>query len=126
MHFRYARHTTHLKVLKQFYCEILKLEVIGSFSDHNGYDGLFLGKRGADWHLEFTKSEQTPVHQVDEDDLLVFYPETHQEYDAIMAGIREAGLEFILSKNPYWIEHGVCIKDPDGFRVMISRQRVKG
>ena len=103
----------------------MHLQILGRFEGHLGYNGLFLGKEGADWQLEFTQSADQPEHQPDEDDLLVFYPETRTEYDAILASIKDADLELVLPKNPYWIEHGICILDPDGFGVMISRQRVE-
>jgi len=125
MQFRYARHTGDLKALEDFYTRVLGLSVLGRFENHSGYDGVFLGKEGADWHLELTQSDDLPEHKSDQDDLLVLYPETNPEYAAILLAIQEAGLELSLPKNPYWIEHGICVRDPDGFRVMISRQRVE-
>jgi len=126
MQFRYARHTPDLNALEDFYTGVLGLEVLGRFEGHSGYDGVFLGKEGKGWHFEFTQSEDLPIHSSDDDDLLVFYAESQLEYETIWAAIHEGGLELVLPKNPYWIEHGICILDPDGFRVMISRQRVKG
>lgn len=124
MQFRYARHTTNLKALQQFYCEVLKLEVIGSFAGHNGYDGLFLGKPGLNWHLEFTQNGDAPLHQADDDDALVFYPETMTEYQQIVDAIQKLGITTLVAKNPYWNENGICVADPDGFGVIISKQRV--
>jgi len=125
MQFRYARHTSNIELLVDFYTRIIHLQILGRFEDHSGYDGVFLGKEGAGWHLEFTQSATQPEHQPDEDDLLVIYPETRAEYEAILVSIKEADLELVLPKNPYWIEHGICILDPDGFRVMLSKQQVK-
>lgn len=124
MQFRYARHTSNIELLVDFYTQIIQLQILGRFEDHSGYDGVFLGKEAAGWHLELTQSEDLPKHSSDEDDLLVFYPETRTEYEGIFASIKKAGIELVLPKNPYWIEHGICILDPDGFRVMISRLRV--
>lgn len=44
MIFRNARHTKNLKSIIQFYTSVLELEVLGSFENHNGYDGVFIGK----------------------------------------------------------------------------------
>ncbi|WP_163716814.1 VOC family protein [Mangrovibacterium lignilyticum] len=126
MKFRCARHTSRLNVLEEFYTQVLDLQVLGRFENHAGYDGVFLGKEGADWHLEFTQSADLPEHQPDDDDLLVFYPQTHEAYDAILAAIREAGVRLVLPKNPYWLEHGICVQDPDGYQLIISHQRVEG
>ncbi|AOY44171.1 MULTISPECIES: hypothetical protein [Psychrobacter] len=43
MKFRYARHTNNLGTLIDFYQNIIGLEKLGGFKDHNGYDGVFLG-----------------------------------------------------------------------------------
>ena len=56
MTFRYARHTTDLKQIERFYTEIVGLEKLGGFEKHNNYDGLFLGHKNSNWHLEFTTS----------------------------------------------------------------------
>lgn len=57
MTFRFARHTNNLEQLKTFYIDVLGLELLGSFENHNGYDGIFLGNQNENWHLEFTKSD---------------------------------------------------------------------
>jgi hypothetical protein len=45
MTFRFARHTNNLEQLKSFYIYILGLELLGGFENHNGYDGVFIGKQ---------------------------------------------------------------------------------
>ena len=57
MLFRYARHTQNLGKLIYFYTSVLEFEVIGKFEDHNGYDGVFLGKAGETgiWNLPKTR-----------------------------------------------------------------------
>jgi hypothetical protein len=44
MTFRFARHTNDLERIKSFYITILGFELLGSFENHNGYDGIFIGK----------------------------------------------------------------------------------
>jgi Glyoxalase/Bleomycin resistance protein/Dioxygenase superfamily len=120
MKFRFARHTNNLKKVKFFYIHILGFEVLGSFENHNGYDGVFIGKSNLDWHLEFTKSNQTANFNFGEEDYLVFYPENESEYNSLLERISENKIEFIESKNHYWNENGKIIFDPDGFGIIIS------
>ena len=72
MKFRIARHTTNLESIIAFYCGILDLEILGEFHNHDRYDGVLIGNRDSDWHLEFTVSDEQPDHSPDVDDLLVF------------------------------------------------------
>lgn len=120
MIFRIARHTNDLKKVHEFYVDILGLEKIGGFVNHNGYDGIFIGRTGLNWHLEFTKSNVVPDHVFDEDDILVFYPETKSEYQKILNKIECNGIKILPSKNPYWNENGILIKDFDNHNVIIS------
>ena len=126
MIFRYARHTDNLERIAEFYKEILNFQVLGEFRDHNGYDGIFLGMEGPEWHLEFTVSPHPADHKSDEDDLLVFYPSSEREFQVIRDRIRKNKVEEVAAKNPYWNDKGVMILDPDGFRIVISSARVKG
>jgi catechol 2,3-dioxygenase-like lactoylglutathione lyase family enzyme len=119
MKFRVARHTTNLQALIDFYTQNLDLEVLGSFENHSNYDGVFLGKKGLDWHLEFTISPDLPIHQADEDDLLVFYTETLAEFNHIKANFDWHQQAPIAAKNPYWEQHALTYLDPDGFRVVV-------
>ncbi|HMI08077.1 MAG TPA: VOC family protein [Flavobacterium sp.] len=124
MKFRYARHTTDLQPIIRFYCSILDLEILGEFHDHDGYDGVFIGNRDSDWHLEFTTSGEKPVHQPDADDLLVFYTESGAEFEHITEKFRLNGVEEAKAKNPYWAIHGKTYADPDGFRIVISNKQI--
>ncbi|MES2274636.1 MAG: VOC family protein [Bacteroidota bacterium] len=121
MKLRVARHTTNLQTITLFYTELLGLSLLGSFKDHDHYDGIFLGLPGADWHLEFTTSNQQPHHQPDEDDLLVFYPDTVEDYAALINRFKQAGTEQVEAKNSYWRANGVVYLDPDGFGVVIAK-----
>jgi catechol 2,3-dioxygenase-like lactoylglutathione lyase family enzyme len=125
MKLRYARHTDNLSAIVRFYNRILGLEVRGSFKDHSNYDGVFLGLPGANCHLEFTRSKSKPVHNSDPDDLLVFYPESNEEYERILKAIDHYNVKREIPENPYWKANGIMIKDPDGFRIVISRQLEK-
>ncbi|MDA7803763.1 VOC family protein [Crocinitomix sp.] len=124
MKFRIARHTNLLPPIIDFYTKIIGLKVLGKFQSHQGYDGVFIGRPDAfeqtnGWHLEFTVSWIQPHHQADEDDLLVFYPNTQAEFALIEKNIKQANIKPIRPKNPYWKLKGITILDPDGFGVVI-------
>lgn len=119
MKFRVARHTTDLQAIIDFYTQNLDLEVLGSFENHSDYDGVFLGKKGLDWHLEFTVSSEAPKHHSDEDDLLVFYTQSVEEFNRIKANFDLHKYTPVVAKNSYWEEHGLTYLDPDGFRVVV-------
>ena len=124
MKLRVARHTNNLKAIVTFYTSVLGFEVTGTFEDHNNYDGVFLKLGSQDWHLEFTTTKISATHHFDEDDLLVLYPETLAEYIAIEKRINALDIQLEQAKNPYWQENGIMIKDPDGFRIIISNQTI--
>lgn len=125
MTFRFARHTNNLVQIKSFYIDILGLELLGGFKNHNGYDGVFIGKPNENWHLEFTKSDEIVTFNFGEEDILVFYPNTKLEFELIHDRIESNSIKFIDSKNPYWNENGKMILDPDGYRVVISHLNTK-
>ena len=119
MKLRVARHTTNLDAIVRFYRDILGLEVLGSFAEHENYNGVFLGIKGAGWHLEFTTSDEAPVHQADEDDLLVFYV-SPEEYEVLKTKFANNNIAELPAKNPYWSRNGTTYADPDGFGVVIA------
>lgn len=124
MTFRFARHTNNLRQLQSFYVAILGLEILGNFKNHNGYDGIFLGHRNENWHLEFTKSEEIVSFNFGDEDVLVFYPDTRLEYERILDHIENSSVKTIEAKNPYWNENGKMFLDPDGYRIVISDLKV--
>lgn len=124
MTFRYARHTNNLEQLKSFYIDVLGLELLGGFENHNGYDGVFIGKQEENWHLEFTQSDEVPNHTFDDDDLLVFYPNSKLEFDLLKEKLEHHSVQFVISKNPYWSENGIQFLDPDGFGIVISHLNI--
>jgi len=119
MRLRVARHTTSLDQIITFYQEVLGFRQLGSFLDHNRYDGVFLGIPGENWHLEFTVSDEPPQHQPDDDDVLVLYPETREAFTRMLEKARKAGTPEVKAKNPYWNKHGITLVDPDGFRLVL-------
>ena len=55
MQLRIARHTDRLDEVASFYRDGIGLREIGTFRDHDGYDGVFLAVPGTGAHLEFTR-----------------------------------------------------------------------
>jgi len=124
MEFRFARHTNNLEAIKSFYIGILGLELLGSFENHNGYDGVFIGIPNTDWHLEFTKSNDVVSFNFNEDDIVVLYPNTKIEFNVLISNLLRHHIYSITSKNPYWNENGQMYLDPDGYRVVISHLKI--
>ncbi len=130
MQFRQARHTNHLKPIIEFYTQIIGLKELGSFESHEGYDGVFIGPDNAfntanGWHLEFTVSWEQPFHRPDEDDLLVFYPDSTQAYEDILNRLQNANIKRFRPKNNYWQRNGIAVLDPDGYGVIIVNPDIK-
>lgn len=117
---RVARPTDDLERLRAFYCDGLGLDVIGSFADHDGVDGLILGRRGWPYHVEFTHHRgQRAPRAASPDDLLVLYLPERSEWEAALARMRAAGFEAVSSANPYWDRGGATFEDPDGYRIVL-------
>jgi catechol 2,3-dioxygenase-like lactoylglutathione lyase family enzyme len=119
MKLRVARHTADLQPILAFYRDLLGMELLGCFNDHSEYDGIFLGIPDAPWHLEFTVSNDPPVHTPDEDDLLVFYV-GEKEFSVLTEKLRSARIPEVIPKNPYWKDNGITFSDPDGFRIVLT------
>lgn len=118
---RVARPSDRLEEVVTQYRQGLELEVLASFEDHDGFDGVILGHPNAPYHLEFTRRAGHPSGDAPtQDNLLVFYlPETSQ-WGQRCAAMRQAGFRECPSFNPYWDHHGKTFEDTDGYRVVIQ------
>lgn len=125
MTFRFARHTNDLEKIKSFYIHILGLELLGSFENHNGYDGVFIGKLNENWHLEFTNSEETTTFNFGDEDFLVFYPNSIEDYNRMISSLNKNAKKSNPTKNPYWKENGKLYLDPDGYGIIISNLKTQ-
>ena len=77
---RVARPSDNLNDLLRFYATGLGLTVLSHFENHDGFDGVMLGRKGAPYHFEFTRAhgyraERAPT----KDNLLVFYHPNRSE-----------------------------------------------
>ena len=120
-HLRIARPTDQIEAVTAFYRDALGLEVIGGFTDHDGFDGVMLGLPGAGWHLEFTaKAGHAVGGAPTEDNLLVLYLPDDAEWRGAISRIEAAGHSPVASFNPYWDARGLTFEDPDGYRVVLQ------
>lgn len=118
---RVARPTDDIEALLRFYREGLGFDVLYRFTDHDGFDGVILGNRGAPYHLEFTRAHghfagRAPT----QDHLLVLYLPGNEEWQAAVDRMKAAGFLPIPSFNAYWDKQGLTFEDPDGYRVVIQ------
>jgi catechol 2,3-dioxygenase-like lactoylglutathione lyase family enzyme len=120
-HLRVARPSDDLAPLVRFYRDGLGFEVLYEFADHDGFDGVMLGRKGAAYHLEFTRKAGHAVGRAPtEDNLLVFYLPDVGEWTAAVERMAKAGYEPVPAFNPYWDRQGKTFEDPDGYRVVLQ------
>ena len=116
MQLRVARHTERMGEVVAFYRDGIGLTEVDGFRDHDGYDGVFLAVPGTGAHLELTAGGSHGAPAPHPESLLVLYVGDAEVVQTIAARL---GVDPIPPANPYWAEHGVTFKDPDGFRVVL-------
>jgi catechol 2,3-dioxygenase-like lactoylglutathione lyase family enzyme len=116
MQLRVARHTERLDELVAFYRDGIGLPELGSFHDHDGYDGVFLDLPGTGAHLELTTGGAHGAPEPHPESLLVLYLGGEEAVEAVAARLDAEPVE---PANPYWAQHGLTFEDPDGFRVVL-------
>lgn len=119
-HFRIARPTDKLYKIKEFYHDGLGLEIIGSFENHSGYDGIMFGLPNEKYHLEFTTHENgSPCPPPTKDNLLVFYISDQNKITNILNKLNKLGYKEVEPENPYWKGKSITIEDPDLWRIVL-------
>ncbi|MGE6630687.1 VOC family protein [Bacillus sp. NPDC077027] len=117
---RIARPTVKMNEAVSFYEEGLGLKRIGSFDQHEGYDGVMFGLPHQHVHLEITKHEEEDTIPVPHpEQLLVFYIPDKQEFEMMKHRLISFGGQQVPSVNPYWNRGGVTFEDPDGYRIVL-------
>lgn len=118
---RVARPTDHLDEVVKFYVEGLGFSILGSFKDHDGFDGVMLGQPAGPYHLEFTTQLGHAVGRAPtQDHLLVFYLPELEHWQTAVERLIAAGYPAVQSQNPYWDIKGKTFEDPDGYRVVLQ------
>jgi len=117
---RIARPVRDVHRSRDMYCQGLGFRVLGSFSDHQGFDGVMLGLPGLSYHFEFTFCHFHPVAPTPTlEDLVVFYLPDSEQWSQRCEQVLAAGFTSRQAFNPYWDEHGRTFEDPDGYRVVV-------
>ena len=120
-HVRIARPTDHLGEVVEFYKAGLGFVELGSFVDHNGFDGVMLGHPTSCYHLEFTHAQGHKVGKAPtQDHLLVFYLPNKSDWQQVVERLETLGSTSVRSFNPYWDLNGKTYEDPDGYRIVLQ------
>ena len=118
---RIARPVGDLALARRMYTEGMGLQVLASFEDHEGFDGVMLGAPGAGYHFEFTCCRHHPVRPTPtEEDLVVIYLPSATEWREACERMQAAGFEPVASFNPYWDQRGRSFRDRDGYRTVLQ------
>jgi len=120
---RIARATNDLKRISKMYEAGLSLKKLGSFEDHQGFDGIMLGHESCDYHFEFTQERNVKAAiSNSEENLIVFYVPDVEDYKKIAAQMIQAGFIKVTSHNPYWDQFGSTFQDFEAYRIVICNQ----
>lgn len=120
-HLRVARPTDDLNAIVKFYRDGLGFDVLYEFHDHDGFDGIMLGRKDAAYHLEFTRKRgHTAGRAPTQDNLLVFYLPDEVEWRQAVERLESRGYRSLKAFNPYWDRQGRTFEDPDGYRVVLQ------
>jgi len=124
---RVARPTDDLDTMVRLYLEGLDLEILGKFRDHDGFDGVILGRPRLGYQLEFTRQAGHSAGRAPtKDNLLVFYHPEPESWQAACGRMVAAGFREVASWNPYWDAQGRTFEDPDGYRVVLQNEVAPG
>lgn len=120
-HLRIARPVTDLALSRSMYCDGLGMRVIGSFEDHDGFDGVMLGRMGMSYHIELTYCRSHPVQpSPTPEDLIVFYVPNDDDWRMACDRILAAGFVEVEPYNPYWALRGRSFADRDGYLIVLQ------
>lgn len=120
---RVARPTDNLAKITDMYVNGLGFKLLGSFEEHNGFNGSIIGHENHNYHLEFTHHKGTSVGQAPtKDNLLVFYFSDLLAWGDCCKKMIAAGFVQVESYNDYWDVVGKTFEDIDGYRVVLQNR----
>jgi catechol 2,3-dioxygenase-like lactoylglutathione lyase family enzyme len=118
---RVARPTDRLPEIAAMYARGLGLDVLGRFEDHDGFDGVMLGRPEDAFHLEFTTRRGHAAEGAPSGEhLLVLYEPDAAAWSAACERMLAAGFREVAAHNPYWDVRGRTFEDLDGYRVVLQ------
>jgi catechol 2,3-dioxygenase-like lactoylglutathione lyase family enzyme len=119
-HVRIARPVSDLARSCDMYCHGLGLRVVGSFQNHDGFDGVMLAFESGDYHFEFTHCRSDMIRpRPTLEDLVVLYVPSVPEWETACRRMVRAGFKPVRSFNPYWDALGRTYEDADGYRTVL-------
>jgi len=120
-HLRVARPVSGLDRSVEMYCAGLGFAILGTFRDHNGFDGTMVGEPSAAVHFEFTVCRAHPVElSPTPEDLVVFYLPESFKWAERCSLVVAASFKEVQPFKPYWSRSGRTFEDPDGYRVVLQ------
>jgi len=105
------------------YSKGLGLIEIARFENHDGFDGVMLGRIGLGYHFEFTYCRTHPVQPAPTpEDLIVFYLPDKVEWLRTCQSMLDVGFTEVPPFNPYWRQRGRTFEDHDRYRVVVQQE----
>jgi catechol 2,3-dioxygenase-like lactoylglutathione lyase family enzyme len=127
VHLRIARPVSDPARSAAMYCRGLGYVVLGSFEDHDGFDGVMVGAPGGACHFEFTRCRAHPVRPTPTpEDLVVLYLPATDDWESACREMVDAGFRAVASFNPYWERRGRTFEDDDGYRMVLQNDAWRG
>lgn len=123
---RVARPTVELAAVRRFYEDLVGLDLLFEFEDHDGFDGVILGLGDETSQLELVHAPDADiVPRPSVEDQLVLYFDGLSSRDQVVARLSGAGFPALApdddTVNPYWARVGaVVVVDPDGYRLVLT------
>jgi ribosomal protein S18 acetylase RimI-like enzyme len=125
---RVARPTVDLGRIRAFYEHVVGLRLLGSFVDHDGFDGAIFGLLDERAQLELVNTPHGHVPAPTNEDVLVLYPTATAAADDLVDRLLRAGTLEVTTDptlNPYWPRNGArAFVDPDGYRLIVAPEDV--
>jgi hypothetical protein len=117
---RVARPTTDMEGVVNFWTNVVGLEELSGFKDHDGYDGVILGHPDQQWELELIRHVSgMPLPSPTEEDLIALYVR-RDTANQLIDRLHLAGHRQFEHPNPYWRATGAsAYSDPDGYTLII-------
>ncbi|MGF1727321.1 VOC family protein [Photobacterium nomapromontoriensis] len=120
---RVVRPTDDVKQVAKMYSKALGFEMLKQFENQDGFDGIVLGHKKHNYHIEFVNKIGTSVGPAPTaEHLLVFYVDCSQAWERACRNMIDAGFSVVESTNPYWEKVGKTFEDLDGYRVVLQNR----